>query len=120
MNTPIVKSTYMLLLRQPAGGVPAPEEMKKIMAQFGEWMQRMTSKGMVQGTNGLDITGKVLRGARGSLITDGPYLETKEIVGGYVLISAASLEEAVEAARDCPGLGYGMAVEVRPVRQRPT
>ena len=113
------KSQYLLLLRQPHGGVPAPEEMKKIMARFTEWMDRMKAQGMVEATNGLEITGKVLRGPRGHAITDGPYVESKEIIGGYVLISAASEAEAIEAARACPGLDYHMAVEVRPVRPRP-
>ena len=89
------------------------------MAQFAEWMQGLSAQGMVVGTNGLEITGKVLRGPRGATITDGPYPEAKEIVGGYVLITADNLDQAIEAARDCPGLGMGMAVEVRPVRPRP-
>ena len=119
MNTQADKSQFLLLLRQPPGGTPPPDELRKIMARFGEWMQAMSAKGLVIGTNGLEITGKVLRGPRGTTITDGPYPESKEIVGGYVLIAADNLEEAIEAARDCPGLGYGMAVEVRPVRPRP-
>ena len=118
MSTIVEKSTYLLLLRQPGGPVPPPDEMKKIMARFSEWMGGMTARGMVQGTNGLEITGKVLRGPRGAKITDGPYMETKEIVGGYILITANSLEEAIEAARGCPGLDYAMTVEVRPVRPR--
>jgi len=88
------------------------------MARFGEWMKAMTAKGQVVGTNGLEITGKILRGPRGASVTDGPYSEAKEIVGGYVLITADSLEEAMEAGRGCPGLDYGMAVEVRLVRSR--
>lgn len=53
----------------------------------------------------------------GAVITDGPYAEAKEIVGGYILINASSLDEAVEIARGCPGLDYRLAVEVRPVKQ---
>jgi hypothetical protein len=58
----------------------------------------------------------VLRGSRGLSTTDGPFAESKEIVGGYVLVQASSLSEAIEMARDCPGLDYRMTVEVRPVR----
>lgn len=108
----------MLLLRQPGGDVPPPEELAKIMARFSEWMTGLTEKGMVVGTNGLEITGKVLRGPRGARLIDGPYMETKEIVGGYVLITAGSMDEAVEAAKNCPGLDYAMTVEVRAVRPR--
>ena len=85
------------------------------MAKFMEWMKNMNAKGLVVGTNGLDITGKVLRGPRGASVTDGPYPESKEIVGGYVLITADSLDHAVDIARDCPGLDYHMVVEVRAV-----
>jgi hypothetical protein len=89
------------------------------MARFGEWMKDLYAKNLVLGTNGLEITGKVLRGPGGATITDGPYPEAKEIVGGYVLLQARDLDEALEAARGCPGLDHRMVVEVRPVQQRP-
>jgi len=116
MNTTPTKSQYLLLLRQPAGGVPAPAELQKIMVRFGEWIERLNAKGLAPATNGLELTGKVLRGRA---VTDGPYVEAKEVVGGLVTITAASLDEAVEAAGACPGLDYAMAVEVRPVHRRP-
>jgi len=119
MQTRPERSRYLLLLRQPAGGTPPPEELRKIMARFAEWMDGMAARGLVEATNGLELSGKVLRGRRGASITDGPYAEAKEVIGGYVLISAGGLEEAVEAARACPGLDFGMAVEVRPIRPRP-
>lgn len=118
MSTPPSPSSYVLLLRQPAGDPPPPGELQKIMARFSTWIDGLAARGLLQGTNGLDLSGKVLRGRRGQAVTDGPYAEAKEVVGGFVTISAASLDEAVEAARDCPGLDYHMAVEVRPVRNR--
>jgi len=118
MTTPSKKPQFLLLLRHPPGGTPPPDELKKIMARFAEWMKAMSAKGMVEGTNGLEGTGKVLRGPRGLSATDGPYPEAKEVVGGYVLITANNLDDAVAAARDCPGLDYHMVVEVRPVRAR--
>ena len=110
-------SQFLLLLRQPhEGPAPTPEEMQHIMSRFGEWMDQMRRNGAVVGTNGLENTGTVLRGSRGLSTTDGPFAESKEIVGGYVLVQAGSLSEAIEMARDCPGLDYRMTVEVRPVR----
>jgi hypothetical protein len=91
--------------------------MKEIMDRFTVWMKSLSDKSMVVGTNGLEATGTVLRGPRGAAVTDGPFAESKEIVGGYVLLAADSFEHAVEAARECPGLDYRMAVEVRPVKQ---
>ena len=111
---------YLLLLHQPGSGPgPTPEELQKIMARFGTWMEGLYAKGIVAGTNGLEPTGKVLREPGGAVITDGPYAEAKEIVGGYLLINAASLDEAVAIARGCPGLDHRLAVEVRPVKPKP-
>lgn len=112
-------SQFLLLLHQPnTGPGPTSEELKAIMARFGTWMTGLSAKGIVAGTNGLEPTGKILRGPCGAVITDGPYAEAKEIVGGYILINASSLDEAVEIARGCPGLDYRLAVEVRPVKRR--
>lgn len=113
-------SQYLLLLRQPGPGPgPAPDEMQRIMARFHAWMEDLRAKNIVAGTNGLEPTGKVLREPGGAVITDGPYAETKEVIGGYILINATSLDEAVEIARGCPGLDYRLAVEVRPVKRPP-
>ncbi len=109
----------MLLLRQPnTGPHPGAEEMERIMARFTTWMEGMTARGIVIGMAGLEVAGKVLRKSGEVIVTDGPYPETTEIVGGYVLISATDLDAAVEIARGCPGLDYRMAVEVRPVKHR--
>lgn len=117
MTTP--SAQYLLLLHQPnTGPGPTPAELEQIMAQFGRWMEGLYAQGIVAGTNGLEPTGKVLREPGATVITDGPYAEAKEIVGGYILINAANLDEAVAIARGCPGLDYRMAVEVRPVKQR--
>jgi len=119
MNSSPPKSQFLLILRQPPGGAPPADALKKIMAEFHGWMEAMKAKDMVLGTNGLaPAGGKVLRGPKGLSVTDGPYAEAKEIVGGYVLIAADSLEAAVEAARGCPGLNYQMSVEVRAVMAR--
>ena len=115
-TTPAQRSQFLLLLRQPhTGPHPTPDEMQQITERFTKWMQSMVEKGIVVGRNHLDDTGSVLRGPRGAVVSDGPFAESKEMVGGYVLITADSLRHAVEIARDCPGLDYRMAVEVRPV-----
>jgi hypothetical protein len=88
------------------------------MKRFGAWMQSLAEKGAVVATNGLGHTGRVLRGSHGATMTDGPYAEGKEVVGGYVLIQADDLEQATELARECPGLDFTMAVEIRPVIRR--
>ena len=120
MPPPNPKPQFMLLLHQPnTGPAPAAEEMKEIMGRFSVWMNGLRQEGRVLATNGLQPTGSILRGKRGTFRTDGPFVEAKEIVGGYVLITADSHEHAVETARACPGLDYRMAVEVRPVIMQP-
>ena len=112
--------SHLILLEYPSDATPpTPDEMKTIMARFEAWMEGLYNQGRVAATNGLELTGKVLRGPIGeTTITDGPFAEGKEVVGGYVLLNPSSLEEAVAAARACPGLDYRMIVEVRPVKSR--
>jgi hypothetical protein len=57
----------------------------------------------------------VVSGARGERVTDGPYAEAKEVVGGYFFLTVANIDEATEIAKKCPGLPLGLTVEVRPV-----
>ncbi len=112
---------YLIILRQPGTGPgPTPEELQKIMIRFGAWMDGLRAKDAVVGTNGLQPSGKIIRGSLAEpVVTDGPYIEAKEVVGGYVLVKARSLQAAVAMAKRCPGLDYRMTIEVRPVQQRP-
>lgn len=117
MPDPSVQPRFMLLLRQPQEGPhPTPKEMEQIMSRFTAWMRDLSASGQVVAANGLDDSGKVLRGPRGKTVSDGPYAEAKEIVGGYVLLAAADLDQAIELARGCPGLDYRMVVEVRAIK----
>jgi hypothetical protein len=110
---------HLILLEYASDAVPpTPVEMKAIMARFGSWMEGLYGQGRVAGTNGLELTGKMLHGPIGeTVITDGPFAEGKEVVGGYVLLHPCTLEEAVAVARTCPGLDYRMIIEVRPVKK---
>ena len=65
--------------------------------------------------NRLFPSGKVVK--PGNIITDGPYSEIKESIGGYSIVKANSLEEATELAKGCPGLTIGGSVEVREIRE---
>lgn len=108
------KSEYLLLLRH-SGRPPAPADLEKLMAKFAVWLKAMKAKRQFVATNGLEFTGKVLHSPRAT-VSDGPYVEAKEIVGGYLLIRARDLDDAVAIAQDCPALHRpGTTVEVRPV-----
>ena len=119
MNLSHDRRPHLILLEYPSDATPPkPDEMKTIMARFETWMDGLHKQGRVAGTNGLELTGKTLRGPIGeTVITDGPFAEGKEVVGGYVLLNPCTLDEAVAAARLCPGLDYRMIVEVRPVQR---
>ncbi|MEO8769347.1 MAG: YciI family protein [Ferruginibacter sp.] len=87
--------------------------MKAVMAQWQDWIKGIASKGRYSGTNRLLSEGKTVK--PGNVISDGPYAEVKEIVGGYLIVKAASLDEAMEMAKSCPNMNYGGNVEVRTV-----
>jgi hypothetical protein len=97
----------------------SPQEMQKVMLRYRAWGQKATQEKFNLGGQKLaDEPGKVLRSRKGKLqATDGPYSETKEVLGGYYLIEAASYEQAIERCRDHPHLDYG-TIEVREVDSR--
>jgi hypothetical protein len=89
--------------------------MQKIFGKWMAWIESMKSKGQYVAGNPLQEGGKVLRGSRGSVVTDGPFTEAKEMVGGYIVVLARDLAEAAEIAKGCPGYDYGTVTEVRPL-----
>lgn len=110
---------YMLLLHERAtdAGDLSPEEIQGIIQKYRDWSQRMGEAGKLVGGDKLtDDHGKVLRpGDGGVSVTDGPYAETKEVIGGYFQIEAGDYDEAVEIAGTCPHLAFGGSIEVRQV-----
>jgi hypothetical protein len=77
----------------------------------------LTAKGKVTAGSPLEKEGKVVSGKNGRVVSDGPFAESKEAVGGYFLLQVATLDEAVAIAQECPGLAYGAQVEVRQVAE---
>jgi hypothetical protein len=96
---------------QPSG---SPEEMQAMMKKWMDWMGGIAAQNKLaaQG-NRLGSAGKVVKA--GGVITDGPYTEIKELIGGYSIIKADSFEEAAEIAKGCPILEVGGNVEVRDI-----
>jgi len=106
---------YMLLLHSdPADFMTmSPEEMQKAVEKFAAWTKKPFTR---DGKRLADDAGKVLRVKGGQKrATDGPYSETKEVLGGYYTIEAASYDEAVKLSLDHPTLEYGGTIEVRHV-----
>lgn len=94
----------------------SPEEMQKMMQKWMGWMETLKKNGHLKdGGAPLETAGKVVHAGKKN-VTDGPYAEAKDTIGGYIIVSAKSLDEATELSKGCPILeGDGM-VEVRPVR----
>ncbi|MBL4708194.1 MAG: transcription initiation protein [Flavobacteriales bacterium] len=89
------------------------EEMQTVVQQWQDWIGGIAAQGKFVGTNALEPEGRTVN-AKG-LVSDGPYAEVKEIVGGYILVKADDLEDAVRLSEGCPTLGIGGTVEVRSV-----
>ena len=109
---------YMLLVYVPASDrEPAPAEIQSMLADYGAFNERLQSRNAyVDGSRlapaASATTVRVRDGNR--VITDGPFAETKEWLGGYYVVEAASLDDALQIAADCPGAKYG-AIEIRPL-----
>jgi len=93
---------------------PSPEDIQRSLQQWGSWIQGLADAGKFKGGEPLERGGKVVAGSR-KVITDGPFVESKEVVGGYLIVSAASLDEATTMSRGCPVLEEGGSVEVRQI-----
>jgi hypothetical protein len=102
---------YLCLQRSLPGaatGQPSPAQMQAMYAKFNEWREKFQQ-------NLVDLGGKLGAGkiAVPEPAPDGPLVEVKEIVGGYMIVSAQNLDEAIQVARECPGLVRpGSGVEV--------
>jgi len=107
---------YLLLFRGTnwANGL-SPEEMQIEAGKFMAWFERLKLEGKCKGGQPLQRQGRLVSGAGGRTVVDGPFAESKEAIGGYFAIEAADMDEAVEIAQGCPALARGMVVEVRPV-----
>lgn len=92
----------------------SPEDQQRLLAKYYAWVEQLRKDKLLVGGDALGEGGRVLR-SQGGKVVDGPYAETKEVITGYFLIDAPSLEAASEVARGCPALGHGESVIVRPV-----
>lgn len=90
------------------------EEKQKVTNQWMAWFKRLTDEGKAVAGNPLEREGKIVSG-KNRIVSDGPFAESKEAIGGYFLLDVATMQEAVIIAQECPGLPYGVRVEVRPV-----
>ena len=97
------------LYQEPASQEAAQAEIQK----WNDWIGGIAAQDKFVKSDALGYVGKTLHSD--GVVTDGPYAEVKEIVGGYIIVKAADMEEALKLAHGCPTLAYGGNVEVRDV-----
>ena len=109
-----------IMLLHDAGSFPAdisPDQIQAIIQRYVAWKQKIQQNGRkMEGHKLTEGQGRVMRGAAGSTtITDGPYAEAREVLGGLFIVEAKDYDEVVELSRDCPHLEFG-SIEIREVQ----
>src|SRR5256885_10225456 len=83
------------------------EELQKLIDQNQAWFERLTAQGKAKPGRALERRGVIVSGRNGRFITDGPFTESKEAIGGYLVLDVETIEEATAIAQSSPGLTYG-------------
>jgi hypothetical protein len=119
MSTEKKPSEYMLLFRGKDWDQGlAPEEAQELMGRVIAWMEGLQARGKVKGGQPLGREGHVVSSKNGRVVADGPFAESKEAVGGFLVVLADDIEEAMAMARENPTLHHGVTIEVRPVLEQ--
>jgi hypothetical protein len=115
-DTPTTNIEYLLLFRGTDWdrGL-SPEEIQRVMGKLMGWFDQLHRRKLIKAAQPLGCEGKIVAGRQGRRVNDGVFVESKEAIGGYLVLSASSLEEAVAVAREHPCLEHGATVEVRPI-----
>lgn len=90
------------------------DEIQNVMSRWNDWVEGLKKDGRLVSGTPLENEGRVITGKNAN-VADGPFAESKEAVGGYLFVNVENIDEAVEIAKQCPGLPHGIIVEVRPV-----
>jgi len=112
----MAKFLYLLRTNGEPSQPRSPEQMEQAMKKYMAWKDRLEQGGHLDDFGApLDGAGKVLRD-QGTVVSDGPYVEVKDFVQGYMFVNARDLEEAVALAKESPMVEGGGSLEIRPLR----
>jgi hypothetical protein len=119
----IIMSEFVYLFRigetEQRQAMGTPQRAEQSMRRWMQWMRELESTGhLKERGQPLDRSGKVVRGSKRT-VTDGPFVEVKDMVAGFIVVEARDMAQAVELANGCPMLHGEGSVEVRPVGQMP-
>jgi hypothetical protein len=106
-------SEYLLICRGQWDKAVSRDQVEKVIDQFYVWLDRLVAEGKMKPGQRLKSEGKTV--SRRNVITDGPFGESKEVIGGYWFAIANSIDEAAQLAAGNPCLDYGLSMEIRPI-----
>ena len=105
---------FVLIFRMTKDDQPSPAQMQERMKLWQDWMGGIAAQNKLASSgNRLGTEGKVVKPK--NVVTNGPYVEIKETIGGYIIIKAETIDEAAEISKGCPIIQGGGNVEVRPI-----
>ncbi|HEY8900466.1 MAG TPA: YciI family protein [Chthoniobacterales bacterium] len=113
MSDPASRSEFLVISRGQWDADAAPADIQIAIDQFYEWLERLVAEGRMRPGQRLKPETRLV--TRTGVLTDGPFIETKEVIGGFWFIQATSLEEAADLAAQNPCLNYGLSYEIRPI-----
>jgi len=90
---------------------------KDVIQTWNNWMGGLAEKGILAGGEALQVSGKHVKGSK-KVVSDGVYAEGNEMVGGYLIVHAKNMNDAVEISKGCPILNEEGSVEIRPIQNR--
>ncbi len=110
---------YLLILHEEPMDYSqlSPEQIEAVIGEYIAWSKKLEAEGKYAGGQKLkDEGGKLLSGIDAAFrVTDGPYAEAKEVIGGFFTITAADYDEAVSISKECPHLKFGGRIELREI-----
>jgi hypothetical protein len=109
-----IMANFLYIFRGGGMNRQSPQELQQQMQKWGAWIQQLSQQGHFKAGEPLETGGRVVRGKK-KAVTDGPYAESKDLVGGYLLVEAKDVDEATELSRGCPIFDVDGSVEIRPI-----
>jgi len=94
----------------------SPEQIQESIQRYSAWAQKLRAEGKLVSAEKLkDNTGILINRKNGQVVVDGPFAETKETIGGYFILNAADMGEAIETTKECPAISEGGMLELREI-----
>ena len=112
------QNSYMLLFRSDEWYKELSyDDVQNVISRNNAWIEELTARGKAKPGHALQRRGATVSVKNGRIISDGPFAESKEAIGGYLILNVETLEEAIAVAKSSPTLAYGTSIEVRPLAE---